>query len=102
MYLDVPPCLANGEKLNNCARALYTWRVNSLGELPGEWTGWRLAGRYLVSPDRDRISPERLRGLLFQEYCHERLRKTQSALYQGQVLHADFARQLRQLIECGS
>jgi hypothetical protein len=31
------------------------------------WVGWRLRGRYLVSPDRQRISPERLRGLLWRD-----------------------------------
>lgn len=35
--------------------------------LYGPWEGWRMAGRDLIAPDRQRISPERLRGLLFQE-----------------------------------
>lgn len=35
--------------------------------LHGPWEGWRMAGRDLVAPDRQRISPERLRGLLFRE-----------------------------------
>lgn len=33
--------------------------------LYGPWRGWRMAGRVLVSPDGDRITPERLRGILF-------------------------------------
>jgi len=99
MYLDVPPCLANGEKINNCARSLYTWRVNAQGEMPGDWAGWRLAGRFLVSPDGDRISPGRLRGLLFQEYCRERLQKAQQPVLQGQVIAQDFARQIREILK---
>lgn len=35
--------------------------------LYGPWRGWRMAGRVLVSPDGDRITPERLRGILFGE-----------------------------------
>ena len=35
--------------------------------LHGPWEGWRLAGRHLVAPDGARITPERLRGILFQE-----------------------------------
>ena len=36
-------------------------------DLTGTWQGWKLRGRELVSPDGDRISAERLRGLLFVE-----------------------------------
>lgn len=32
-----------------------------------EWQGWKLRGRDLVSPDGDRISARRLRGLMFAE-----------------------------------
>jgi len=35
--------------------------------LYGPWRGWRLAGRWLVSPDGDRLLPERLRGIVFTE-----------------------------------
>lgn len=41
--------------------------VYSRIDLAGEWGGWKLRGRVLVSPDGDRISAERLRGLLFVE-----------------------------------
>jgi hypothetical protein len=37
------------------------------------WTGWRIAGRWLVTPDRQRISPERLRGLLWRDEMELRL-----------------------------
>lgn len=36
-------------------------------DLAGEWSGWKIRGRVLVSPDGDRIPVERLRGLLFTE-----------------------------------
>lgn len=36
-------------------------------DLLGEWNGWRLRGRRLVSPDGKRITPEHLRGLLFRD-----------------------------------
>jgi len=35
-------------------------------DLTGPWQGWRIRGRCLVSPDGDRISPERLRGLAWR------------------------------------
>ena len=37
------------------------------------WYGWRIAGRWLVTPDRQRISPERLRGLLWRDEMELRL-----------------------------
>lgn len=43
--------------------------------LYGPWAGWRMAGRDLVAPDRQRISPERLRGLLFREASQKYLAK---------------------------
>lgn len=47
--------------------AHYRRVVENHTALHGPWTGWRMAGRDLVAPDRQRISPERLRGLLFRE-----------------------------------
>lgn len=41
--------------------------------LHGPWQGWRMAGRDLVSPDGDRISPRRLVGILWVERCRQRL-----------------------------
>lgn len=69
---EVPPCVQPGQAINTCARSLYAWRVEAKGYLPGEWAGWRLAGRYLVSPDGDRISPERIRGIIFRDYLEKR------------------------------
>lgn len=48
--------------------------VHGVCALYGPWSGWRLAGRELVSPDGDRLSPERLRGILFGERHRPRSR----------------------------
>ncbi len=36
------------------------------------WNGWRLRGRFLVSPHGDRITPERLEGIVLREDLHQR------------------------------
>lgn len=36
-------------------------------DLSDEWTGWRLRGRHLISPDGDRLTPERLKGIVWRE-----------------------------------
>lgn len=41
--------------------------VYGTGPLYGPWQGWRIAGRYLVGPGGIRVTPERLRGLLWAE-----------------------------------
>ena len=48
------------------SRAHYDRTVHNITPLYGPWSGWRMVGRELVSPDRDRITPERLRGLLLR------------------------------------
>jgi hypothetical protein len=42
-------------------------------DLDGEWHGWRVRGRYLISADGQRIPQERLRGLLFRDANELRL-----------------------------
>ena len=42
-------------------------------DFDGEWIGWRLRGRHLVSDDGQRISVERMRGLLWREKMELRL-----------------------------
>lgn len=51
--------------------------VYGKGPLFGPWEGWRLAGRYLVGPAGNRITPERLRGILWAE--QHRIRKENAA-----------------------
>lgn len=68
------PCHQIGTKPNRCAAALYEWRIYGNGPLHGRWwSGWRIADRELVSPDGQRISPERLRGLLFRQDGENRI-----------------------------
>ena len=46
---------------------MYDCLVYNTIDFGHEWAGWKMRGRVLVSPDGDRISAQRLRGLLFQE-----------------------------------
>lgn len=41
--------------------------------LSGPFAGWSIRGNYLVSPDGDRMTPERLKGLAWRD--HMELRK---------------------------
>lgn len=75
-----PPCIKTGEKLNPCAARLYQEKVLGHVDLSADWAGWRLRGRILISPDGDRINPERLRGILFRESGDARVRKAQARL----------------------
>lgn len=47
-------------------------------EWPESWPGWRFSGDKLVSPDGDRITPERLRGLLWRQASEARLSRLQA------------------------
>lgn len=51
--------------------------------LYGPWHGWRIAGRDLVSPDGDRICPQRLRGLLWTERARARLLQSRATGIRG-------------------
>ena len=71
-----PPCCSDGQPCPHaCARAQHERLVHNRHELHGPWIGWRFAGRGLVSPDGDRINPERLRGILFTEALRRRYAK---------------------------
>ena len=75
-----PPCWPDGQPCPNpCAQRRYDRLVHNRVTLTAEWAGWRLAGRCLVSPDGDRIAPERLRGILFAEASRQRLAKLRQA-----------------------
>lgn len=41
--------------------------------LSGPFAGWSLRGNYLVSPHRDRMTPERLAGLAWRDQMELRL-----------------------------
>lgn len=51
------------ESLQFMSDALLYQRI----DLTGPWQGWKLRGRDLVDPDNQRISPQRLRGLLWRD-----------------------------------
>ena len=51
----------------------YARIVENRTALYGPWEGWRMAGRFLVAPDGQRITPERLRGMLWAEQTSARL-----------------------------
>lgn len=71
-----PPCWPDGQTCpNDCAGQLYDRTIYNKTDLHGAWNGWRMAGRVLVSPDGDRISPERLRGILIVEELRHRRAK---------------------------
>jgi hypothetical protein len=61
--------------LNTCAKRLYAEKVNGHVDLAADWAGWRLRGKWLVSPEGDRINALRLRGILFRESGEKRVSK---------------------------
>jgi len=73
-----PPCIMPRVPLNECAKRLYAEKVLGHVDLAADWAGWRLRGRWLISPDGDRITVERLRGLLFVEMNERRRLKAGS------------------------
>lgn len=57
--------------------------------LYGPWEGWRMAGRDLIAPDRQRISPERLRGLLFRQASEQHLVRAREKCNAANALRGD-------------
>lgn len=68
-----PPCLIPAQPMNDCARRVYQEKVLGHVDLAADWAGWKLRGRWLISPDGDRINPLRLRGILFREAQEQRI-----------------------------
>ena len=60
--------------------------VHNKAPLHGPWKGWRMAGRELVSPDGQRFTTERLRGLAFRLDAEARLERAR-ARKQNAVRH---------------
>lgn len=58
--------------------AHYDRVVYNITPLHGPWSGWRMAGRDLVSPDGQRFTTERLRGLAFRLDAEERLERARA------------------------
>lgn len=80
-----PLCLKPGDTMNPCARQRYQEKVLGHIDLTGDWAGWRLRGKWLISPEGDRINPLRLRGLLFREANEQRRHKAGAEGLQGEV-----------------
>ncbi|AXH76717.1 MAG: oxygen-insensitive NAD(P)H nitroreductase/dihydropteridine reductase [Inoviridae sp.] len=85
---DRRPCHKVGKDPTPCALAHYRRVIDNHVRLHGPWAGWRLAGRDLVSPDGDRINPQRLRGLLFRQAAEARIARAKVSTVQPIVLPA--------------
>lgn len=85
---DRRPCHKVGKDPTPCALAHYRRVIDNHVRLHGPWAGWRLAGRDLVSPDGDRINPQRLRGLLFRQAAEARITRAKVSTVQPIVLPA--------------
>ncbi|WP_268738733.1 DUF3653 domain-containing protein [Luteimonas fraxinea] len=57
---------------------VYVLRNFVVRHLHGPWAGWRMAGKDLVGPDGTRISPTRMRGVLFRIEAEERLQRARA------------------------
>jgi hypothetical protein len=62
----VRPCLLVDTYAPTLARRIGGGSVTD-HDFDGEWYGWRLRGRLLVSADGQRMTPERLRGLMWRD-----------------------------------
>lgn len=64
-----PPCWVEGAPCpNDCAARLYQRVVYNHTPLHGPWSGWRMAGVQLVSPNREKIDAASLDRELFRRY----------------------------------
>ncbi|GAA5073771.1 DUF3653 domain-containing protein [Lysobacter panacisoli] len=52
-------------------------------DFENEWYGWRLRGRHLVSADGQRMTIERLRGLMWRDQMELRLAGLADYRYRG-------------------
>ena len=68
----IPPCWEPGTPCpNKCAERHYQRVVFNHVELHQEWRGWRMAGKELVSPKGDRLSPRRIQGMIWSQKMDE-------------------------------
>ena len=47
-------------------------------DLTGEWYGWKQRGRYLVSPEGDKLTLERMKGIAWRLDMEARLSATRA------------------------
>lgn len=52
--------------------------VHNKTPLHGPWAGWRMAGKDLVDPAGARISPTRMRGIMFRLDAEQRLERARA------------------------
>ena len=83
--MDVPPCIVPGTPLNWCAQQMFSWRVSGHGNLPGEWAGWRLAGRWLISPDGVRVLPGQMQAMVWHQ-VHMRKKRKKAVSQDAQLI----------------
>lgn len=69
---------------------IYQALVHCHIDLAQEWHGWRIRGRFLVSPDGDRITVERLRGVVFREALKSK--PARAKVHSAQVLDINVLR----------
>jgi hypothetical protein len=81
-----PPCWVDGQKQNPCAVAHYDHVVNGHVDLRADWLGWKQRGKWLVSPQGDRISPERMKGILWRLQAEDRLAIAKARNAQGKAV----------------
>lgn len=62
--------------MNDCAKRTYHEKVLGHVDLAADWAGWKLRGKWLISPDGQRINPLRLRGILFREEGEKRVARS--------------------------
>ena len=84
--MNNPPRWPGGQACPNCASQFHDRIVHNLTPLHGPWTGWRMAGRDLVSPDGERIPVGRMHGILFREAAMKRLAKCRRREAPAQVI----------------
>lgn len=63
-----------------------------------EWNGWRLRGRHLVSDDGQRMTIERLRGLMWRDKMELRLKGYASRRAAEQARQTASRRQLVKVV----
>lgn len=61
--MERPPCLET-LGVTGCLRRQHDWLIYGNGPLFGAWTGWRIAGDELISPDRRRIRLARVNAVM--------------------------------------
>ena len=51
-----------------------------------DWSGWRFSGRYLIAPDRERFTAQRLRGIAWEQRLRSRIDRVNPPVW-SQLVH---------------